>query len=42
MQASETIIDNPARARQLHKASQNQRKAGISKYNKFLDEDPVE
>ena len=39
MQASEATTDNPARARQLHKASQNQRRAGISKYNKFLDDD---
>ena len=40
MQASEAIIDNPARAKQLHKGGQNQRKAGVSKYNNFLDDDP--
>ena len=40
MQVSEAIIDSPAREKHLHKGNQNQRKASVSKYNKFLEGDP--
>ncbi|MDG6998478.1 MAG: hypothetical protein JRN15_05115, partial [Nitrososphaerota archaeon] len=39
MQVSEALIDSHARAKQLHKGNQNQRKASVSKYNKFLEDD---
>ena len=38
MQAS--ALDTFEKGQQLHKGGQNQRKAGVSKYNKFLNDDP--
>lgn len=35
-----SLLDKFEKGEQLHKGGQNQRKAGISKYNKFLDDDP--